>query len=331
MPPVWGKLSLSTDGPLRASSSSLSTVTRSPVMVPDYLKGLFTHHTGSPAGDPRYETSFDRLVTVHVQKPAVTTDQTLAVGFTLAALNREIKELAALSMGALIEVGFTAFLGLCSGAWLPEMFVSPPVGTAIVGVASSLDDDGQSNASYKEFASILLGHEFKMSRVQSDRLYELLIADDLPERKHDGTALNGGERSSVSLADLVPPLGTEVALDGKAKSLKLGDSSSTSISQLKEAWRDFMGKVTQKAVEIGHMCIIAASYRLSGARLGNLWGIDDQATMPRGARMTVNRREQRSTYSDKHLRHIENGALLTSLFQLPQKGNLTNCVRMEVK
>lgn len=92
-----------------------------------------------------------------------------------------------------------------------------------------------------------------------------------------------------------------------------------------------MGKVTQKAVEIGHMCIIAASYRLSGARLGNLWGIDDQATMPRGARMTVNRREQRSTYSDKHLRHIENGALLTSLFQLPQKGNLTNCVRMEVK
>ena len=277
MPPVWSRLSLQTDGPLRS-------VTKSPIMIHDYIKRMFAHSDTTPAGDPRYAVSFDRKVVTHVQKAAVTTNQALSVGFTLAHLNRGIKELAAMPFSALIEVGLAAFLGLCSGAWLPEMFAEVPAGTTISGVTGSLDDDGQSNAAYKAFTAALLAYDFKLTLAQSDVLYDILVSDDLPNQKHDGTALNEAERATVLLVDLVPPAGGEAPLEGRSKSLKLGDASSTTISQLKDAWVEFMKKVSAKATEVGHFCIIAASC-LSGARLGNVWGIEDQQTAARGVRL----------------------------------------------
>ena len=177
MPPVWSRLSLQTDGPLRSSSSSLSTVTKSPVMIHDYIRRMFAHSDTTPAGDPRYAVSFDRKVVTHVQKAAVTTNQALSVGFTLAHLNRKIKELATMPFSALIEVGLAAFLGLCSGAWLPEMFAEVPAGTTISGVTGSLDDDGQSNAAYKAFTAALLAYDFKLTLAQSEVLYDILVAD----------------------------------------------------------------------------------------------------------------------------------------------------------
>ena len=89
-----------------------------------------------------------------------------------------------------------------------------------------------------------------------------------------------------------------------------------------------MKTVSQKATECGHLSIIAASYRISGARLGNIWGIDDQNVVARGARMSANQREIRSVYAGKHLKALELGSLITSLFPLPQKVNLTNCCRI---
>ena len=170
---------------------------------------------------------------LHLQKAPVTLDQSLAVAFTLANLNRGVKELAAQPYGSLLEIGLVTFLGLCTGAWLPEMFSEVPRATAVVGITGSLSDDTQSNAAYRVFISRLLGYGFKLTQNQANALTEHLIADELPSRKHDGTVLTEGEKGTVLLSDLMPAAGGDPIIDGRSKTLKLGDTTSTSIEMLR--------------------------------------------------------------------------------------------------
>ena len=84
----------------------------------------------------------------------------------------------------------------------------------------------------------------------------------------------------------------------------------------------------KKAAEAAHLAIIAASYRISGARLGHIWGLEESTALTRGARLSTNRREIRSSYAEKHLKTLEMGNQIAALFPLPQKGSLTNCARV---
>ena len=214
---------------------------KSPVIVTPYIKGMFVHSTAVPGGDARYEISYDRLMTNHLQKDPVTLNRSLSVAFTLAHLNRGVKDLSALPFGSLIEIGLARFLGLCTGAWLPEMFSEPQAGAPIVGVTGSLTDDGQAIASYKVFVSHLLAYDFKLTISQSDALFDHLVAEKLPVRRQDGTDIPVGERPSTPINELIPAAGGDHVLDWSWETLpQLRSVCCVTLGQ--NIWRQFPKK-----------------------------------------------------------------------------------------